>query len=386
MEKVYRIKSGDLINIRTKFTEFKNELRPNSIEELPKTYEDVKAILDIQNSVEEELLEDSISLNNLAQPDDIPISDVDLHNIHSKQGQQTVEIPKKAMRFRCIRNKIEEEASKSHSTMPKKYNRYRFIEQKLDNLDNSRDLVPFEEVLITVRVYEPFIYKRGKGSQRKPRFSQEFVVLGRQRLTELRDKIYCNCNFGPFKEISNDYESIKNTESNEAQETATVSKDPGFFFITDTFYNDNRISDVDYSAEISEWMARQPDIGPVQKKSMHDTKFEDLNVRVGFPQVYRHQVNCEHVISFSDIRLIAEDDSLKSSDYPLLRCVSNAKMTQCMICGISEAAFVVKKSTVHILDPTFMCRNCFISCHYIDGQKIGSFQAYRYYSNRPIIH
>lgn len=133
-------------------------------------------------------------------------------------------------------------------------------------------------------------------------------------------------------------------------------------------------------------MSRQPDIGPVQKKSMQDTKFEDLNVRVGFPQVYRHQVNCEHVISFSDIRLIAEDDSLKSTDYPLLRCVSNAKVTQCMICGIAEAAFVVKKSTVHIMDPTFMCRNCFISCHYIDGQKIGNFQAYRYYSNRPIIH
>lgn len=256
MEKVYRIKSGDLINIRAKFTEFKKELCPSSITELPKTYEDVKLILDIQNSVEEELLEDSISLNNLAQLDDLPISDVDLHNIHSKQGLKSIEIPKKAMRLRCIRNKIEEDANKGLSSMPKKYNRYRYIEQKVDNTDESCDLVPFEEILITVRVYEPFVYKRGEGTKRKPRLSQEFVVLGRQHLTELRDKIYCNCNFGPFKEISNDYESIKRSDIDETEGITPVSNDPGFFFITDTFYNDHRASDVDYSAEIRECLVK----------------------------------------------------------------------------------------------------------------------------------
>lgn len=117
-----------------------------------------------------EILEDSISLNNLAQPDDIPISDVDLHNIHSKQGQKTIEIPRKAMRFRCRRNKIDEDTSKSRIA-PKKYNWYRYIEHKVNNSDESCDLVPLEEVLITVWIYEPFIYKRGEGTQRKPRFS-----------------------------------------------------------------------------------------------------------------------------------------------------------------------------------------------------------------------
>lgn len=112
----------------------------------------------------------------------------------------------------------------------------------------------------------------------------------------------------------------------------------------------------------------------------------DLNVKVGFPQLYRHSVNCEHIISFADIRLLALDDVQKSSDYPILRCVSSSKMTLCVICGTIEASFVVRNSDNHIQDPSFLCRSCFISFHYIDGKKVGKFQAFRYYGNRPIIH
>lgn len=385
MENVYRMKSGDLINIRTKFTEFMNELCPNSIGEFPQTYEDVKTLLDIQNDVEEEILEDSISLNNLAQLDDVPIFDVKLHDLHLKPGQKSINIPKKAMRLRCVQRCVEEHSVKARGNIPSKYNRYRYIEHKLDNSSESCDLIPLKEILITVRVYEPFVYKRGEKTQRKPRLSQEFLVLGRQTLTELRDKIYCHCNFGPFNDISNDFETIKTIETQQLKPTMSKDDDFGFFFITDTFYNDDRSANTDNTVEIREWMSRKSDFGPVQVKSMQNTTFEDLSVRVGFPQLYRHYMNCEHIISFTDIRLLASDDSLKSADYPLLRCVSSTKMTLCMICGIMEAIFVVKKSNIHILDPTFMCQMCLISFHYIDGKKVGTFQAFRYYGNRPII-
>lgn len=390
MENIYRIKCGNLINIREKFTKYKNELCPESVSQLPLEYDDVKALLDIQSGIEEELLENSISLNNLAQPDDIPIHEVNLHDYHCKHGTKLIEIPKKAMQLRCIKHKVEKDSGKTYLNVPRKYNRYRYIDHKIDQTE-SGDLVALQDILITVRVYEPFIYKRGESTQRKPRLSQEFLVLGRQKLTELRDKIYCHCHFGPFKDISDDFESIQKTENEEAAqieqgESSTLKQDDfGFFFITDTFYNDLRATRTDYQTEIRKWMTRHPDIGEVQEKSMADTKFEDLNVRVGFPQLYRHYINCEHVISFTDIRLIASDDSLKSSDYPMLRCVSSSKMTLCMICGIIEASFVVKNSNVHILDPTFMCRNCFISFHYVDGKKVGNFQAFKYYGNRPMI-
>lgn len=412
MENVYRIKSGDLINIGAKFAEFRDSLCPSSIEKLPETYDDVKNVLGIQSNHEEELLEDSISLNNLAQPDDIPIFDVDLHKLHIKQGQNTVEIPKKAMRLKCVQRRFGDDAVRGGPNSLYKYNRYRYIKHKSDETDEKPDLTPFDDILITVRVYEPFLYKRNEGTKRKPRLSQEFFVLGRQKLTELRDKIYCHCKFGPFTDISNDYNSIINENFDESQANATNQPDPGFFFITDTFYNDYRASHTDYTAEIREWMSRKSDISPVQVKSMDDTTFQgdipfpelsefcnhfinhsifcvihsDLNVRVGFPQVYRHYVNCEHIISFSDIRLLALDDVLKSSDYPILRCVSSSKMTICSICGMIEATFVVRNSSSHIQDPSFLCRSCFMSFHYVDGKKIGQFQAFRYYGNRPIIN
>lgn len=387
MEDIYRIKCGELINIRDKFSQFKNELCPTSIVQLPQTYDDVKELLGIQ-SEEEELLEDSISLNNLAQPDDIPIFDVNLHDLHAKSGQKTIEIPKKAMRLRCIRHKIEENSMKNITNVPRKYNRYRYIEHKADSTDELCDLVPLEEILITVRVYEPFAYKRGEGTSRKPRLSQEFFVLGRQLLTDLRDKIYCHCQFGPFKDISNDFDSIKNHETAFPSEDTSPNKetDHGFFFITDTFYTDCSSINTDYMNEIREWMSRRNEIGPAQVKSMQNVKFEDLNVRIGFPQLYRHYVNCEHIISFTDIRLLASDDCLKSADYPLLRCVSSTKMTLCQVCGIVEATFVVRNSNVHIQDPVFLCRNCLISFHYVDAKKVGTFQAFRYFGNRPIIH
>lgn len=385
MEKVYRIKSGDLINVRAKFAEFSKELCPDTIERLPQTYDDIKTLLDIQSGQEEYLLEESISLNNLAQPGDLPIFDVNLHELHSKQGNKTISIPKKAMQLKCVSHKISKATSNIGTNMPRKYNRYRYIDHKINNTDRTCDLKPLEDILITVRIYEPFLYKRGQATQRKPRLSQEFFVLGRQKLTELRDKIYCHCQFGPFNDISDDFDSIKKTQIEVFEEIPSKEDGFGFFFITDTFYNDYRTSNTDYTVETRDWMSRQENIGPVQVKSMHDTRFEDLNLRVGFPQVYRHYINCEHIVSFSDIRLVAADDSLKSTDYPLLRCVSSTRTTLCMICGITEASFVVKNNTNHISDPTFLCQSCLISFHYIDGKKSGTFKAFRYYGNRPII-
>lgn len=273
MENVYRVKSGDLVHVGTKFAEFKDNLCPSSIEQLPQTYDDVKNLLGIHSSQEEELLEESISLNNLAQPDDTPIFDVDLHNLHIKQGQSVIEIPKKAMRLRSLQHRFGDEATKSGPNLPYKYNRYRYIKHKSSDTDEKPDLTPFDDILITVRVYEPFLYKRNEGTKRKPRLSQEFLVFGRQKLTELRDKIYCHCKFGPFTDISDDFSSITKEDFDEPQANTTTQMDPGYFFITDTFYNDYRATNTDYTTEIRDWMSRKSDISPVQVKSMDDTTF-----------------------------------------------------------------------------------------------------------------
>ena len=76
----------------------------------------------------------------------------------------------------------------------------------------------------------------------------------------------------------------------------------GFIFIEDTFYNDFRHhSNLDYSHVIRKW-ADTHGLGPFKTALMEKTKFEDLTVRMGYPYVYQHQGNCEHLIVFSDAR------------------------------------------------------------------------------------
>jgi snRNA-activating protein complex subunit 3 len=76
----------------------------------------------------------------------------------------------------------------------------------------------------------------------------------------------------------------------------------GFIFIEGTFYNDYRDpANHDNSFVIREW-ATSHKLGPFEMDVMEKTKFEDLTVRLGYPYVYQHQGNCEHLIVFSDVR------------------------------------------------------------------------------------
>lgn len=385
MENIFRPRYKNLINVRQKFTEYKQNLCPSSIERLPESYDEVQQLLNLGAADDENRLEDSISINNLTQVDDVRISDFHLTDMHRFKRCQKIEIPKKAMRLRCIEYRMEAyKYTETARTQPKKYNKWKHLRLDYDNTLGECDLRPYEDVILFVRVYQPFVYQRGEPNTRKPRLSQEFAVLGSQLLSDLRDKIYCQCKFGPFYDVSERYTDIISLDTEDQQQQQNVLSDPGFFFITDTFYNDTRHTDTDYTTEIREWMDRQSDIGDVHVKSMEETYFHDLNIRLAYPQVYKHYGNCEHLFTFNDIRLLAADDSLKRIDYPMLHIVANSKMKMCLVCGFEEACFVVKNSVDHILEPAFLCKQCLISYHYVDGKKIGTFEAYRYYGNRPV--
>lgn len=374
MEKIYRPRYEHVINVQQKFDEFKRALIPESVVNLPEA--DDKALANFVGDDEDfEALEDTISLEHLAMPDDLRVTDFNPLDLNQRKKSAMVEIPTKALRLKSVQHRIENQAEVTAESRLRhcKYNKYKYMQLNFDNQSGICDLTPLDEILLVVRVYEPFNYIRGTcKATRKPRLNQEFAVVGSQLLTELRDKIYCQCNFGPFYDISNDFESISDTDLTEDIKPlagANRNHGPGFFFITDTFYNDTRHSTVDYTAEIREWMQRQPDIGEMTVATMEGTKFSDLKIRLGFPQVYRHQSICEHLFTFSDIRLLANDDSLKRIDYPMLRIVSSTKSRICAVCGVKEAIFIVRNCVDHIHDPTYLCRTCLISYHYVDDEK-----------------
>lgn len=156
--------------------------------------------------------------------------------------------------------------------------------------------------------------------------------------------------------------------------------DHGFFFINDTFYNDTRQLTHDYSESIRLWADGQENVGEFHVESMENVTFGQLEVRLGSPCVYQHHGNCEHVFTFSDLRLIAPGDSLKRKDYPQLDLISLPKTVSCMTCG-DAANRVVFDSTLHLHDPAYLCEACFDSFHYVNGKKVGTFRAYRYKEN-----
>ena len=47
-----------------------------------------------------------------------------------------------------------------------------------------------------------------------------------------------------------------------------------------------------------------PGLGLFTSKRMEDIVFEDLKIKLGYPYLYCHQGNCEHLIIFTDLRYI----------------------------------------------------------------------------------
>lgn len=323
-------------------------------------------------------LQQSISIDQLAHPDDIRPTPYDPSKYSTKQKNYT-HLPEKALRLNTVATLAKRAPSIQYGKLSRymKYNKYMSIHIPSDK-SVADDLQPNEELLITVRVYEPFRYKTSTTSILKPKLSQRFIVLGSQLLTELRDRIYCHCKFGPFYDIS--------VNPNKPEPTSeTKAFDHGFFYIYNTFYNDTRQPTVDYSEVIRNWSATQPEFGEFHVGRMETTQFLDLTVRLGSPCVYQHHGNCEHLFTFSDIRLISVEDSLVRSNYPLMNMISAPKQIFCNICGKLEANVMVTDSTVHIQDPAYLCQICFKLCHYIDDEKVGEFRAYRFYGNKPVM-
>ncbi|KAL6544666.1 hypothetical protein OROMI_023528 [Orobanche minor] len=150
--------------------------------------------------------------------------------------------------------------------------------------------VNFPETVLSVEVYH---------NRKTWLKTQEFLVLGRQFLSELRDKICCL--------------------TDEIMKKAGRCDPSGYFLIEDVFYNDTRESSaIDYSKPILDWLENSKNdalekweyilSGELQKKQkellgseskqklptlksghMQRTRFCDLKFRLGAGYLYCHQ-------------------------------------------------------------------------------------------------
>lgn len=132
---------------------------------------------------------------------------------------------------------------------------------------------------------------------------------------------------------------------------------------------------------IRDW-AQEDDrgIGPLKSAKMEDTYFNDLEIQLGYPYLYMHQGDCEHVMVFSDIRLLKpSSDSMDPKDYPMVVSTNRRMQIRCGLCNLTSAKWVTFENKRLPHDPFFFCESCFFMFNYDENEeKIGSFKAYPY--------
>nr|XP_013811888.1 PREDICTED: snRNA-activating protein complex subunit 3 isoform X1 [Apteryx mantelli mantelli] len=200
--------------------------------------------------------------------------------------------------------------------------------------DNPVDLVEEGELLLTLNIFYPVIFQKHK--DHKP--YQTVLALGSQKLTELRDSISCVSDLQIGGEFSSQPDQAPEHISKELYKSA-------FFYFEGIFYNDKRYPECrDLSRTVIEWSeSHDRGYGNLQSAKMEDYTFNDLSLRIGFPYLFCHQGNCEHIIIVTDIRWVTNKDSLAPED------------------------------------PCFFCDVCFRMLHYdAEGNKLGEFLAYPY--------
>ncbi|XP_052742357.1 uncharacterized protein LOC112051274 [Bicyclus anynana] len=235
-------------------------------------------------------------------------------------------------------------------------------------------LEPGKDLVFRVRVYRPFYCSnRDRHNTRHSVFSNDIVLLGRQKLTALRDRLVC----------PNDLSMRVDVSQNPEDQPETTAKDlfpSGFLFINNVFYVDTREGCKDLSAPIRQW-ARQRKLGDFPHHDMVQVSLDQLLVKLGHPEVYVHQGNCEHLFTFSEVRLLNATDPLRQSVYPFHTAISQNQTIYCTTCTELGAKWIVTGCSRVPFDPAFFCESCFKLYLYKDGKKVCNFQAYCYRGN-----
>ncbi|KAK9924204.1 hypothetical protein M0R45_032586 [Rubus argutus] len=225
--------------------------------------------------------------------------------------------------------------------------------------------------------------------------TQEFLVLGRQTLTELRDKIYC----------LTDKVMEKDGQHNRS----------GYFLIEDTFYNDLRDpSAIDYSESIFDWLRNARDdalkkwecvlAGKMQNKKkavvgditgsklphfqaadMHKIQFCNLKFQLGAGYLYCHQGDCRHTVVIRDMRLLHPEDIQNRAAYPILLFQLKLHVQKCRVCKIYRATKMTVNDKWAPENPCYFCDNCYFLLHYTkDGSlQYQDFEVHDYHHDQP---
>ncbi|KAA8594713.1 snRNA-activating protein complex subunit 3 [Etheostoma spectabile] len=251
-------------------------------------------------------------------------------------------------------------------------NRHDLYADELERLTVGRkpeavaDMVPEGEVILTINIYYPATYE--KFIYCRPHIT--LLMTGSHSLAELRDAICCVSDLQVCGEFSNTPDIVPDFISKDHYKSA-------FFFFEGVFYNDMRYPECqDMSMTTIEW-AKAHKFPPYSQAKMEDTRFLDLKVKVGFPYLYCHQGDCEHLVIITDVRLSHQMDCLDKKLYPLLTHKNRLITQKCAVCHVFIGRWFTTNDQFAPSDPCLFCDKCFRMLHYdAQGNKLGDFLAY----------
>ncbi|KAK0164438.1 hypothetical protein PV328_003069 [Microctonus aethiopoides] len=247
-------------------------------------------------------------------------------------------------------------------------------------IETDPKIIPGEDILVYIRIYHPFRSQNHEIPKRRMSvvLNHVIVMLGHQTLAELRDKIDCVSDLSCTIESSENPTEFLDTNNRDTYKSS-------FFYIENTFYNDTRHEESKNNSEpIINW-AKTRKLGPFHTEKMEDVRVDSLTVRFGYPWVFQHQGNCEHLITFSDARLVNCNDHSAVANYPRIFRARPVKNAYCLMCIERPIHWIVIGNDRLPHDPCHFCHQCFIRYNYIDGKKIGTFKAYRYPRDTEIL-
>ncbi|KAF8395857.1 hypothetical protein HHK36_019811 [Tetracentron sinense] len=288
---------------------------------------------------------------------------ISLRSITSATKNQLVDAPPCFEEAKLVRNGKNQPGVGQESSLSPRQPRS-VVEVKSSSLHQYVPL-SYPEVVLCVEVYH---------NKRTWVKMQEFLVLARQNLTELRDSIYCL--------------------TDDVMHKAGQYDPSGYFLIEDVFCNDLRNpSAIDYSKPIFDWLRNSKYealekweciiSGDIKQKKkaflgdvkishlpyfkavdMHKTRFCDLEFRLGAGYLYCHQGDCKHVIVIRDMRLIHPEDVQNRAAYPVLAFQMKTRVHKCHACKIYRATKVTMDDKWAQENPCYFCDNCYYLLHY----------------------
>lgn len=269
-------------------------------------------------------------------------------------------------------------STKQEEHLAHKYAAMDYERERIKKKKSKRDdqLMTIPEAIITVHIHKPQS-TFGKLNFRRGHKNLFVHILTQTSLTQLRNAIKCPKDL----EIPGDFSMAPDSGQNSKRAKDLFSS--AIFFIENTFYVERQnLESLDYSKPIVEWLRKKGVTQSFPVKVMSLTKMIDLKIRFGMPYVFIHQGNCEHVIQFTDMRLMHSDDCQTLSQYPLQLTTSSLKFTVCNACQTRPVKWMVANSVHSPCDPAHYCDVCFKMFHYnAQGEKTCDFKAFQYTDN-----